>query len=56
VSGLGAEVVSVAIFLGYALGSVWFGPGALFAVAALPYLVAAFAMRGKRETRERPDA
>lgn len=66
VSGLGAEIVSVAIYLGYALGSVWFGPEALFAAAALPYLAAALATRGrgrtrgrngnKPSTRKRPDA
>jgi hypothetical protein len=65
VSGLGAEVVSVAIFLGYALGSVWFGPAALFTASALPYLAAAFAMRrrgvdppvgvGEPGPRDRPD-
>ena len=62
-SGLGAEIVSVAVFLGFALGSVWFGAGTLFAVCAVPYLIAAFAMRGRRKrgtrrtpgTRERPD-
>ncbi|MEU6424389.1 MFS transporter [Microbispora sp. NPDC046973] len=44
-AGVGIEVVALAVYGGYAAGSVWTGPGPLFAVAALPYLVIAFAVR-----------
>jgi hypothetical protein len=40
-AGLGTEVVGMAVFAGYALGSNWVGPGPLFALAAVPYLVVA---------------
>ncbi|MBB4933608.1 putative MFS family arabinose efflux permease [Lipingzhangella halophila] len=40
-AGFGVEVVAVLVFAGYALGSTWAGPGPLFAVAAVPYLVVA---------------
>ena len=32
------------IFLGYAAGSAWLGPGALFALSAVPYAVVALVM------------
>jgi MFS family permease len=40
-AALAAEVVALLTFAGYALGATWLGPGALFALAALPYLLAA---------------
>ncbi|UGY95271.1 MFS transporter [Streptomyces gobiensis] len=40
-AGFGAEVVAVLTFAGYALGSLWAGPGVIFAVAAVPYLLIA---------------
>jgi MFS family permease len=45
VSGFGAEVVAIGAFAGYALGSTWSGPGPLFALAAVPYLIIALALR-----------
>jgi MFS family permease len=45
VAGLGAELVAIGMVGGYALGSVWTGPGPLFALAAVPYLLIALAMR-----------
>ncbi|GGO12880.1 MFS transporter [Microbispora rosea subsp. aerata] len=47
-AGIGTEVVALSVYGGYAAGSGWAGPGPLFAVAAVPYLVIAFAVRGKR--------
>ncbi|WP_311922747.1 MFS transporter [Microbispora sp. H10836] len=47
-AGVGTEVVALAVYGGYAAGSVWTGPGPLFAVAAAPYLVIALAVRRKR--------
>ncbi|GAA1781512.1 MFS transporter [Streptomonospora arabica] len=44
-AGFGAESVTVLAFGAYALGSVWLAPAALFALAALPYLAAAGALR-----------
>ncbi|MFD0775642.1 MFS transporter, partial [Streptomonospora algeriensis] len=44
--GFGAEAVTVLAYAGYALGSVWLTPAVLFALAALPYLAAARALRG----------
>jgi hypothetical protein len=44
-AGFGTEVVAVLTFAGYALGSSWMGPGALFALAAVPYAVIALVMR-----------
>lgn len=44
-SGLGAEVVAVSAYAAYALGSAWAGPGTLFALAAVPYLAIALALR-----------
>jgi MFS family permease len=43
-AGFGAEAVAVVTFACYALGSAWAGPGPLFALAAVPYLVVALAM------------
>jgi predicted MFS family arabinose efflux permease len=43
-AGFGAEVVAVLAFAGYALGSTWAGPGALFACAAVPYLIVALVL------------
>ncbi|WP_344317956.1 MFS transporter [Acrocarpospora pleiomorpha] len=44
-SGLGAEVLAVLAFAGYALGSVWAQPWLLFTLAAVPYLLIAAAVR-----------
>jgi predicted MFS family arabinose efflux permease len=44
-AGVGSEVGAVLTFGGYALGSVWLGPGALFALAALPLLLIAVLVR-----------
>jgi hypothetical protein len=44
-AGLGTEVVGVAVFSGYALGSLWLGPGPLLALAAVPYLIVALVLR-----------
>jgi MFS family permease len=43
-AGFGAEVVAVLTFASYALGSAWAGPGVLFTLAAMPYLVVAMAL------------
>ncbi|MWA05961.1 MFS transporter [Actinomadura sp. LD22] len=40
-AGFGTDVVSVAVFGGYAVGSAWAGPGVLMAVAAVPFGVVA---------------
>ncbi|MFE0750163.1 MFS transporter [Gordonia sp. NPDC058843] len=37
-AGMGEELVAILAFAGWALGSAWFGPAGLFAVAALPYV------------------
>ncbi|WP_345530710.1 MFS transporter [Microbispora amethystogenes] len=47
-AGVGVEIVSLAVYGGYAAGSVWAGPGPLFAVAAVPYLVIAFTVRRRK--------
>lgn len=47
-AGLGTEVVSVAVYGGYAAGSLWAGPGPLFALAAAPYLLIALTVRTRR--------
>lgn len=44
--GFGAEAVTVLVYAGYALGSVWLAPAGLFALAALAYPGAARALRG----------
>ncbi|HEX6473010.1 MAG TPA: MFS transporter [Streptosporangiaceae bacterium] len=44
-AGLGTEVVGIAVFSGYAVGSLWLGPGPLFALAAVPYLIVALVLR-----------
>jgi MFS family permease len=44
-AGLGTELVGISMFAGYAAGSVWFGPGPLFALVAVPYVVIALALR-----------
>ncbi len=49
ISGFGIEVVAVLTFAGYAMGSPWLGPGPLFALAAVPYVVIALVMRRPRE-------
>ncbi|MFI0356314.1 MFS transporter [Actinomadura sp. 9N407] len=43
-AGWGSEVLAVAIFAGYGAGSVWAGPGVLFAVAGVPYLMVALVL------------
>lgn len=50
-AGVGSEVVSVGFFGAYALGSQWYGPGPLLALAAVPYVAASLALR--RRTRNR---
>jgi len=50
-AGLGTEVVAVVIFAGYAAGSRWSGPGPLFALAAVPYVVVAAALWRPRRGR-----
>ncbi|TDQ53311.1 MFS transporter [Actinorugispora endophytica] len=50
-AGFGSEVVAVLTYAAYALGSVWTSPGPLFAVAAVPYLVMALLLRGRRPGR-----
>ncbi|MFI0446043.1 MFS transporter [Actinomadura sp. 6N118] len=51
-AGFGSEVVAVLVFAGYALGSAWAGPGVLFAVASVPFVVMGLALwvpgRGRR--------
>ncbi|MBX6390420.1 MAG: MFS transporter [Frankia sp.] len=48
-SSVGMEAVSIATFAAYAAGSAWLPAGALFALAAPPYLLlAATAARGRR--------
>jgi predicted MFS family arabinose efflux permease len=47
-AGFGTEVVAVMIFAGYAAGSRWTGPGPLFALAAVPYVVVAAALGRSR--------
>ncbi|MFJ8228478.1 MFS transporter [Streptomyces sp. NPDC094448] len=43
-AGLGMEVVAVLVFAGYALGSVWWGPSRLLAMAAVPYVFIAIVL------------
>nr|WP_325050268.1 MFS transporter [Actinomadura craniellae] len=47
-SGLGVEVVAVTAYAGYGLGSLWAGPGPLFALAAVPYLLLGAALWRQR--------
>jgi len=54
IAGFGIEVVAVLTFAGYALGSRWTGPGPLFVVAAVPYLVVAVALRRIESIRSKP--
>jgi MFS family permease len=44
-AGLGTETVGIAIFAAYAAGSLWLGPGPLFALVAVPYVVIALIVR-----------
>lgn len=44
IAGFGSEVVSVLVFVGYALGSARLEPGPLLALAAVPYLAVALAL------------
>jgi hypothetical protein len=53
VAGFGSEVVAVAVYGGYALGSAWAGPGALLACAALPFLLVAPALGSRAESGAR---
>ncbi|WP_393916326.1 MFS transporter [Halostreptopolyspora alba] len=50
-AGFGVEVVAVLVFVGYAFGSTWAGPGPLFALAAVPYLLVAPVVRRASWTR-----
>ncbi|GAA3372884.1 MFS transporter [Streptomyces sannanensis] len=43
-AGLGMEVVAVLVYASYALGSIWWGPGQLLALAAVPYLLIAIVL------------
>ncbi|KAB2349027.1 MFS transporter [Actinomadura rudentiformis] len=43
-AGFGSEVAAVLVFAGYALGSAWAGPGVLFAVASVPFVVMGLAL------------
>jgi MFS family permease len=45
VAGLGSELIALGAAAGYGLGSTWAGPGPLFAIAAVPYLLIALALR-----------
>jgi MFS family permease len=47
-AGLGTEMVGMAIFAGYALGSLWTGPGPLLALAAVPYVIVALILHRHR--------
>ncbi|HEU5157489.1 MAG TPA: MFS transporter [Streptosporangiaceae bacterium] len=48
-AGLGTELVGIAVFAGYAAGSLWLGPGPLFALVAVPYVIVALVLaRGSR--------
>lgn len=47
-SGFGMEVVAVLVFAAYGLGSLWSPSWLLFALAALPQLLLALALRGRR--------
>lgn len=47
-SGFGMEVVAVLVFAAYGLGSLWASSWLLFALAALPQLLLALALRGRR--------
>lgn len=42
-AGFSSEVAAVLTYAGYALGSTWAGPGPLFVLAAIPYLLVAVA-------------
>jgi MFS family permease len=44
-SGVGSEVIAVLIYVAYGLSSTWAEPSLIIAVAALPYLVLALAVR-----------
>jgi MFS family permease len=43
-AGFGVEIVAVLTFAAYALGSSWVAPGALFALAAVPYSLISLVM------------
>jgi MFS family permease len=51
IAGFGSEVVAVVIYASFALGSTWSGPGPLFTLAALPYLLIAAALWRRRGER-----
>lgn len=53
-AGFGSEVIAVFTFAAYAVGSTWSGPGPLFALAAVPYLLTAVALRRPRPARGPP--
>jgi hypothetical protein len=48
ISGFGVEVMAVLVYVAYALGSQHAGPGPLFALAAVPYLVVALGLWNAR--------
>lgn len=52
-SGVGVELVAVLTFAAYALGSTRAGPGPLFALAAVPYLVMALVLSATARRRPR---
>ncbi|WP_238422610.1 MFS transporter [Gordonia sp. 'Campus'] len=45
-AGVGEELVAIAAFAGWAIGSGWSGPAGLFALAALPYVVLSAVLTG----------
>ncbi|MEO3785505.1 MFS transporter [Actinocorallia sp. B10E7] len=47
-AGLGMEVIAVLVFAAYGLGSLWSPSWLLFALAALPQLLLALVLRGRR--------
>ncbi|WP_460357761.1 MFS transporter [Actinoallomurus acanthiterrae] len=56
VAGFGSEIVAVSAYSAYALGSTWAGPGALFALAAVPFVAVALAVRSAGPGGHRPGA
>ncbi|MFC6083424.1 MFS transporter [Sphaerisporangium aureirubrum] len=51
IAGFGSEVLAVLAFAAFALGSAWSGPGPLYALAAVPYLLIAATLRRARGGR-----
>lgn len=53
VAGVGEEMVAILAFGSWALGSQWWGPATLFAVAAVPYLVVSVVLVARGATTSR---